>query len=118
MNRLKTKVQNLRQRKNRIRATVKGTSERPRLSVTISNQHVSAQIIDDTQHKTIVSATTVGQKDTGDNLTTKAEWVGTQIAKKAKAKKVKLVVLDRNGRKYHGRIKALADKARAEGLEF
>jgi large subunit ribosomal protein L18 len=118
MNSLKKKLNQLKQRKNRIRATVSGTSERPRLSVSVTNLHVSAQIIDDTTHKTLVAATTVGQKTATGTMTAKAEWVGTEIAKKAKAKKIKTVVFDRNGRKYHGRVKALAEAARAGGLEF
>ncbi len=118
MNSLKKKLDNLKLRKKRIRSTVSGTTERPRLSVSISNSNVSAQIIDDTTHKTLVAATTVGQKSTGETMTAKAEWVGNEIAKKAKAKKIKKIVLDRNGRKYHGRVKALAEAARAGGLEF
>lgn len=118
MDRLAKKIHNLKLRKNRVRAKVFGTTEQPRLTVTISNRHVSAQIIDDTAHKTIVAATTVGQKSAGDNLTEKAAWVGKEIAKKAQAKKVKKIVFDRNGRKYHGRVKALAEAARAGGLEF
>jgi large subunit ribosomal protein L18 len=112
------KQHNLKLRKNRIRARISGTKERPRMSVTITNLHVSAQIIDDVAQATIVSTTTVGQKNTGGTMTEKAIWVGGEIAKQAKAKKVKAVVFDRNGRKYHGRIKALADAARAGGLEF
>ncbi len=118
MNNLKKKMQQLRLRKSRVRSTVSGTSERPRLTVSISNMHVSAQVIDDTTHKTIAAATTVGQKAASGTLTAKAEWVGSEIAKKAKAKKVTKVVFDRNGRQYHGRVKALADSARAGGLEF
>lgn len=118
MNRLQKKLHNLRLRKNRVRATVKGTTERPRLAARISNVHISAQIIDDSTHKTIVAVTTVGQKAATGTMTEKAAWVGTEIAKKAKAKKVKAVVFDRGGRKYHGRVKALADAARAGGLEF
>lgn len=117
MNRLTSTVQNLARRKNRVRAVVSGTPERPRLTVHVSNKHVSAQIIDDTQHKTIVAATTVGQKATG-TMSEKAAWVGTEVAKKAKAAKVNKVVFDRSGRLYHGRVKALADAARAGGLEF
>jgi large subunit ribosomal protein L18 len=78
---------------------------------------VTAQIIDDTKHATIAYISTVGQKAAG-TMTERATWVGTEIAKKAKAAKVKQVVFDRNGRLYHGRIKALADAARAGGLEF
>jgi large subunit ribosomal protein L18 len=117
MNRLEKKTQNRLHRKHRIRATVQGTSERPRLTVTISNLHVSAQIIDDSKGITLAAATTVGKKATG-TMTEKATQVGQDIAKKAKAIKVTKVVLDRNGKLYHGRIKALADAARAGGLEF
>lgn len=116
-NALKLKLNRLKLRKNRVRSVVSGTADRPRLSVSISNTHVSAQIIDDETGKTIVAATTVGSKAAG-TMTEKAATVGTDIAKKAKAKKVTKVVFDRNGRKYHGRVKALAEAARAGGLEF
>lgn len=118
MNRLKQTTQNLARRKARIRKVAVGTSERPRLSVFISNSHVSAQIIDDSKHSTLVSATTIGNKSAKGTMTEKAELIGTQIAKQAKYKKIKKVVFDRNGRLYHGRVKALADKARQGGLEF
>ena len=117
MTKITRKLQNLGRRKNRIRAVVSGTAERPRLTVSISNMHVTAQIIDDTKHATIAYVSTVGQKTAG-SMTEKAVNVGSEIAKKAKAAKVKQVVFDRNGRLYHGRIKALADAARAGGLEF
>lgn len=118
MNRLTKKYHNAIQRKNRVRATVSGTSERPRLSVSVSNLHISAQLIDDSKQSTIASVTTVGDKKAVGTMTERAEYVGKQIATKAKAKKVSKVVFDRNGRKYHGRIKALADAARQNGLEF
>lgn len=118
MDRLSHKRQNQALRKRRVRATVSGTNERPRLSVFISNTHVSAQIIDDTTHATIVAVSTIGSKQTTGTMTQKAEWVGTEIAKKAKSKKITKVAFDRSGRKYHGRIKALADAARQNGLEF
>lgn len=108
---------NLQLRKHRVRAKVNGTAERPRLSVTISNMHISAQIINDTAHHTLAAATTVGTKQTG-TTTEKAAWVGSEIAKAAKKAKVTKVVFDRNGRMYAGRLKALADAARAGGLEF
>jgi len=104
-------------RKQRVRATVVGTAERPRLSVSISNMHVSAQIIDDSASKTLASSTTVGSKQTG-TLTELASFVGSDIAKKAKKAKITKVVFDRNGRQYAGRLGALADAARNEGLEF
>ncbi len=118
MNKVTSVVKNLSRRKHRIRAVVTGTAERPRLTVSISNLHVQAQIIDDTKHKTIVATTTVGRDTQTENMTQKAVWVGSEIGKKAKAAKVKTVVFDRNGKLYHGRIKALADAARQEGLEF
>lgn len=118
MNRLQTKVHNKLIRKQRVRSVVSGSSERPRLSIHVSNYNVSAQIINDENGKTIAHVTTVGVKKVSGNLTDKAVWVGKEIAKKAKIAKTKSVVLDRNGKKYHGRIKALAESARAEGLEF
>lgn len=119
MSKLSNKLMSKLLRKNRIRARVNGTPERPRLSVFISNLHVSAQIIDDTQQKTLVSSTTATAKSaaTG-NKTEKAAWVGTDIAKKAKKAGINKVVLDRAGRQYKGRLHALADAARKEGLEF
>ena len=116
-NTLAQKLLNRSLRKARVRSKVHGTAERPRLTVTISNLHVSAQVIDDDKGTTLVSATTVGTKATG-TMTEKAATVGTDIAKKAKKAKINAVVFDRNGRQYAGRLKALADAARKEGLEF
>lgn len=117
MSRLSHTLHNLKQRKARVRAVVSGTPQRPRLTVSISNRHVSAQIIDDSAHKTLVSATTVGLKDSG-TMTERAEKLAVELAKRAKAKKIKHVAFDRNGRLYHGRVRAFADSARREGLEF
>ena len=114
---LALKKQNLALRKGRVRAKISGTAERPRLTVTISNLHVSAQIIDDVAQKTLVSATTVGSKAKG-TKTELAAKIGAEIAKKAKKAKINTVVFDRNGRQYAGRLHALADVARKEGLEF
>lgn len=111
------KLQNRALRSARVRAKISGTAERPRLSVTISNVHVSAQLIDDAKQHTLVAATTVGSKQTG-TMTEKAAFIGTDIAKKAKNAKIKAIVFDRNGRKYAQRLAALADAARKEGLEF
>jgi large subunit ribosomal protein L18 len=116
-NSLAKKLLNRSLRKARVRAKVSGTAERPRLSVTISNVHVSAQLIDDVKGHTLASATTVGAKATG-TMTEKCAIIGTEIAKKAKKAKVTAVVFDRNGRQYAGRLSALADAARKEGLEF
>ena len=101
----------------RVRAKVSGTTERPRLTVTISNMHVSTQLIDDVAGKTLAAATTVGTKAKG-TMSEKCAAIGTEIAKKAKKSKISAVVFDRNGRQYAGRLKALADAARQEGLEF
>jgi large subunit ribosomal protein L18 len=115
MNTLAKKLQNRRLRKNRIRTVVTGTAVRPRLTVFISNMHVTAQLVDDENNQTLGYVTTVGQKSLNGTMTEKAAWVGTEIAKQAK---VKTIVFDRNGKLYHGRIAALADAARNAGLEF
>lgn len=112
------KTENRAQRAHRVRATVSGTVERPRLALRITNMHISAQIINDESHTTVVSITSVGNKKTTGTMTEKAAKLGAEIAKKAKAAKVNKVVLDRGSRLYHGRVKAFADAARAEGLEF
>ena len=118
MNRLDKKVQNLSRRKNRVRSKVTGTTDQPRLTVSISNLHVTAQIIDDTKQNTLVYVSTVGNKAASGSLTERAAVIGSELAKKAKAAKINKIVFDRNGRLYHGRIKALADAAREGGLEF
>ncbi|HEU5122130.1 MAG TPA: 50S ribosomal protein L18 [Candidatus Saccharimonadales bacterium] len=104
-------------RKNRVRSKITGTAERPRLTVTVSNKHISAQIIDDVKQHTVAASTTVGTKQAG-SLAEQAAWIGADIAKKAKKAKVTAVVFDRNGRQYAKRLAALSDAARAEGLEF
>ena len=117
MNTLAKKLLNKNLRAARVRAKISGTAERPRLSVTISNKHISAQLIDDVAKKTIASATTVGAKQTG-SLGDQAALIGADIAKKAKKSKITAIVFDRNGRQYAKRLSALADAARNEGLEF
>ncbi len=102
----------------RIREKLGGTAERPRLNVYRSLNHIYAQLIDDMDGKTIVSASTREAKiKTGGNLAA-AKEIGKQIAEKAKAKGVTKIVFDRGGYLYHGRIKALADAAREAGLKF
>lgn len=106
-------------RHSRLRTKIKGTSERPRLSVYRSLKHIYAQIIDDEKGKTLVSASDFEiKKDKKINKTEIAQKVGELIAKKAKEKGIKKVVFDRGGFKYHGRIKALAEKAKEGGLVF
>lgn len=104
-------------RKQRVRAKISGDSKRPRLSVYVSNQRVSAQLIDDTAGKTITSVTS-SKADLKNSLTEQAKAVGKAIAESAKKHKIKTVVFDRNGKIYHGRVKAVADAAREAGLEF
>lgn len=117
MTEMTKKLLNRALRAARVRAKVSGSAARPRLTVTISNKHVSAQLVDDVASKTLAASTTVGAKQTG-NMTEQAAFVGTDIAKKAKKLKITSVVFDRNGRQYAKRLAALADAARQEGLEF
>ena len=104
----------------RVRKNLFGTEERPRLNVFRSNKHIYAQLIDDINGKTLVSASTVdkeySEKFTG-NIDA-AKLVGELIAKRALDKGYKTVVFDRGGYLYHGRVKTLADAAREAGLEF
>ncbi|MFA6039476.1 MAG: 50S ribosomal protein L18 [Candidatus Peribacteraceae bacterium] len=114
MSQLKSQLRHARRR--RIRARVRGTSARPRLSVYRSLKRLSAQIIDDVTGRTVVSADT---KETKAKLNLDgAKKLGTLLAKKAKEKGITAVVFDRGGYRYHGRIKALADAAREGGLTF
>jgi len=117
MTNLSKKILNQGLRKARVRAKISGTAIKPRLTVSISNKHVSAQIIDDVKQRTIVTSTTVGAKQTG-TITEQAAFIGTDIAKKAKKAKINAVVFDRNGRLYAGRLSAFAEAARKEGLGF
>lgn len=103
----------------RVRTKVSGTAERPRLCVYRSNSNVYAQIIDDVAGKTLVSASTLDKEvKTKKSNVEAAKEVGTLIAKRASAKKIKTVVYDRSGYIYHGVVKALAEAAREGGLEF
>ena len=108
------------QRHARIRAELSGTSERPRLNVFRSNANITAQIIDDEKGITLVSASTL-EKDlnikNGGNVEA-AKLIGEEIAKRAKKAKITKVVFDRGGYLYHGRVAALAEAARENGLEF
>lgn len=122
MEKNKAKAQRLQRRKWSIRKTLIGTAERPRLSVFRSDKHISVQIIDDYEGKTLVSVSSQqkdvrGDAPNGGNIAI-AKIVGTKAAEKAKAAGITAVAFDRNGRRYHGRIKALADAAREGGLQF
>lgn len=106
-------------RKARVRSKIKGTSECPRLSVFRSHTSIYAQLIDDVKGTTLVSSNdrkTDGSKDS--KRTDKAREVGRLLAQLAKKQGITRIVFDRNGYKYHGRVKALADGAREEGLQF
>jgi large subunit ribosomal protein L18 len=108
----------------RVRAKVSGTAERPRLAVSRSNRHISAQVIDDLAGRTLAAASSVDPElraklgDAGGGNVTGAEAVGRLIATRAKAAGITRVVFDRGGFAYHGRVAVLADAARDEGLEF
>ena len=108
-----------RQRRHaRVRNRVSGTAEMPRLNVFRSNSHIFAQIIDDEKGTTLVSSSSVWLKLKNGGNVEGAKAVGADIAKKAAAKKIKTVVFDRGGYQYHGRVAALAEAARENGLEF
>ena len=104
----------------RVRKNVRGTAERPRLVVTRSTRHISAQIIDDLKGHTLVSASTLDAslRGTEGDKSALAGRVGALLAERAKSAGVSKVVFDRGGNKYAGRIAALADAAREAGLEF
>ncbi|HUP43893.1 MAG TPA: 50S ribosomal protein L18 [Thermoanaerobaculia bacterium] len=119
MDRAKERVTARGRIRQRIRRKVRGTTERPRLAVFRSLKHVYAQVIDDATGTTLASASS-REKDaaTKGSNTAAAKAVGVLIAKKAKDKGITRVVFDRGGYLYHGNIKALADAARENGLEF
>lgn len=104
----------------RVRKKVFGTAERPRLSVFRSARHIYAQVIDDDKGVTLAAASTLTEsvKKTEGKKADLAKAVGAAVAQAAKAAKVESVVFDRNGYRYHGRIKAVADGAREAGLQF
>ncbi len=117
----KKRMGHLRRRK-RVRQKISGTGTRPRLSVFRSVKHIYAQLINDELGVTVAEASTLSPElkenlSTGGNVTA-AESVGALIAQKAKQQKIEVVVFDRGGHLYHGRIKALAEAAKAEGLKF
>ena len=117
----KKRTGHLRRRK-RVRQKISGTGNRPRLAVFRSLKHIYAQLINDELGETVAEASTLSPElkenlSNGGNIAA-AESVGALIAKKAKQREIEVVVFDRGGHLYHGRIKALAEAARAEGLKF
>ena len=115
------KVEEKLKRKKRIRSRVNGTKERPRLAVYRSNTHIYAQVINDAENKTLISASEkdlVERESKKMNKTQKAKELGTVLAGKAIKAGIKSVVYDRGGYRYHGRVRALAEGAREGGLDF
>ena len=109
--------------KNRVSKKIRGTAERPRFTVFRSINHLYAQIVDDSQAKTLVAASSLTKELKGElkeikGQKEKAKRLGSYLAKKAVAQNLKRVVFDRNGYMFHGVIKSLADGAREGGLEF
>lgn len=105
-------------RQKRIRRNLSGTAERPRLNVFRSNKNIYAQLIDDVEGVTLASASTLDSEVSGNNKTERAAGVGALVAKRANEKKITEVVFDRGGYLYHGRVQALAEAARENGLKF
>jgi large subunit ribosomal protein L18 len=118
-NRLKKKVAQRQNVKLRVKRKIRGTTERPRLSIFRSNAHYYAQLIDDVTGVTVASASTVEKvsREIKDNLE-KIDYVGSTIAGRAIEKGFTTVVFDRSGYPYHGNVKLLAEKAREKGLKF
>jgi large subunit ribosomal protein L18 len=119
---IKTKRAGLERRHLRVRRKVEGSPDRPRLTVYRSLKHIYAQVIDDVSGRTLASASTQSEAIRGDLKSTSncaaAAKVGALVAERAKAAGVTAVCFDRGGRKYHGRVKALAEAARKGGLKF
>ena len=120
MARIDHKLELRRRRHRRVRRRVEGNAARPRLAVFRSNKHISAQLIDDLSGRTLAAASTVAPSLRGSNggNIDAAKAVGALVASRAKDAGITTVVFDRGGFAYHGRVAALADAARAEGLEF
>ncbi|ARV62374.1 50S ribosomal protein L18 [Nostocales cyanobacterium HT-58-2] len=117
-----TRKESRERRRRRIRGKVDGSTDRPRLAIFRSHQHIYAQIIDDTKHHTLVAASTVepevkSKLTSGSNCEASVE-VGKLIAARSREKGITQVVFDRGGNLYHGRVKALAEAAREAGLDF
>ena len=116
MKTLNSKIQSRTRRHKRIRSRISGTADKPRLSVFKSNKHISVQLIDDESGKTLASVHSRDVK--GKGMMEKSVKIGEEIAKKATALKVTKIVFDRGGFIYTGAVKALAEGARAGGLQF
>lgn len=120
MNRITSRNKRYTRRKRGVRKNIFGSPSKPRLTVTRTCKNMYAQLIDDTSGKTICAASTIekeGKVDAGSNCNA-AKEIGTRLAEKAKGAGVENVVFDRNGYRFHGRVKALAEGAREGGLKF
>jgi len=120
MNRITARIKRYTRRRRSVRKNIFGSPTRPRLTITRSGKNMYAQLIDDTSGNTICSASTIekdGKVDAGSNCVA-AQEIGTRIAAKAKKAGVESVIFDRNGYRFHGRVKALAEGAREGGLKF
>ncbi len=120
MNRITSRVKRQVRRSRSVRKRIFGVPSRPRLTITRTGKHMYAQLIDDTSSRTLCASSTIekgSRLGTGNNCTA-AKEIGTRIAEKAKSAGVSSVVFDRNGYRFHGRVKALADGAREGGLKF
>lgn len=105
-------------RQNRIRRRISGSPERPRLAVTRTLKHIYAQLVDDVAGKTLAFVGTNGKDVEGKTKSEKAAWAGRKLAQVAVEQGISQVVFDRGGRKYHGRVRAVAEAARENGLKF
>lgn len=115
---MKTKREHRQKRRASIRKTVYGTSEKPRLTIFRSNKNIFAQLIDDSKNVTIIGMSDKAVRAKDMKKVVSAENLGKEFAKVANIKGIKEIVFDRNGYKFHGRIKAFAESVRASGLKF
>jgi len=118
MSRTLSKSQARQRRHRRVRSTIRGTAQRPRLVVFRSLRHIQAQLIDDRAGRTLLVASDTTLPKTAGAKTARATAVGQQLAKLAATKNISSVVFDRGGYRFHGRVKALAEAARQGGLKF
>lgn len=112
------KAELLKKRKKRIRSKISGTAERPRLSVFRSTKHVYVQVIDDKAGKTLAQASSFEKELKSSANVDGCKDIGKRLAERCIAQNIQSVVFDKNGKKYHGRVKAIADSARENGLKF
>jgi large subunit ribosomal protein L18 len=120
MNRITARIKRYTRRKRSVRKSIFGAPSKPRLTITRTGKNIYAQLIDDTSGCTLCSASTIekeGKIEAGSNCAA-AKSIGTRLAEKAKTAGIERIVFDRNGYRFHGRVKALAEGAREGGLKF